>query len=299
MSGFTKLLRLQPPTGKTAMIDLHTHSIFSDGSFTPEELAKMAVEAGLSCIALTDHDTVDGIPRFLAACSAEGIEGIAGVEISADVDKGGMHMLGYYMDHTSGPLADVLTRIRSGRDERNKRILQNLIEAGLALTMEEVSAYAGDSVVGRPHFAMAMQAKGYVQNKDEAFKRYLGRGQAGYSDRFRLSPADSIKLIRDAGGLAVLAHPFTLALSDRDLGVMVEELAGHGLDGIEVYYSEHNPSQVNLYRNIANNLGLLMTGGSDFHGEVNPAVSLGRGFGNLTVNDDIAAKMRELKDRRG
>ena len=277
------------------MIDLHTHSTFSDGSYTPEELAAMCAEAGLTGAALTDHDTMDGLPRFLAACKEAGITGVAGVEISADVKKGGMHMLGYFVDPASESLEDVLVRIRNGRNERNLQILENLRAAGLDLTMEEIAAYAGESVVGRPHFAQAMVAKGFVKDKDEAFERYLARGKAGYAERFRFSPADSIAAIRSAGGLAVLAHPFTLGLEGASLSAFVGELAEAGLAGVEVYYSEHSPSQVREYRDIALSKGLLLTGGSDFHGQVNPAVKLGVGFGNLTVNDDLLEKLLEKK----
>jgi 3',5'-nucleoside bisphosphate phosphatase len=280
------------------MIDLHTHSTFSDGSLTPEALVQKAADLRLSAIALTDHDTVSGISRFEAACSAAGIAGVAGVEISADVGKGGLHMLGYFVDPASESLARVLSEIRDGRQKRNMDILKKLNDLGLALTYGEIAAYAGEDVVGRPHFAQAMQARGYVGSKDEAFQRYLGRGKPGYADRFRLSPEDSIAAIRDAGGLAVLAHPFTLELSNSDLRDFAGRLAAAGLDGVEVYYSEHNPSQVNAYRDIAYSLGLLLTGGSDFHGAVNPSVELGTGFGNLRVNDDLLEKMRERKRKR-
>ncbi len=273
------------------MIDLHTHSTFSDGSFTPEELVDMCAEAGLTGAALTDHDTVEGVPRFLAACDQRGLKGVAGVEISADVKKGGMHMLGYFVEPSSDSLESTLVKIRSGREYRNREILANLNDAGLELTMDEVCSYAGESVVGRPHFAQAMLARGYIKTKNEAFDRYLARGKPGYADRFRLSPEESIGVIHDAGGIAVLAHPFTLELSGSDLADFIAEMASAGLDGMEVYYSEHNHAQVNEYRNLTYQNGLLLSGGSDFHGEVNPAVKLGVGFGNLRVNDDLLEKL--------
>lgn len=277
------------------MIDLHTHSTFSDGTYTPEELVGICAEAGLTAVALTDHDTVAGIPRFMAACAEAGIKGIEGVEISADVGKGGMHMLGYCIDPASESLEALLVRIREGRSIRNLEILENLNRAGLELTYEEVQSFAGENLVGRPHFAQAMQARGYVKSKNEAFGRYLARGQKGYADRFRLSPEDSISAIKGAGGLAVLAHPFTLDLAGTMQESFIAELASYGLDGIEVYYSEHNPTQVDVYRDLAQKHGLLLTGGSDFHGEINPAISPGRGFGNLQVDDDIAEKIWERK----
>ena len=281
------------------MIDLHTHSTFSDGTYTPEELVDICAEAELTAVALTDHDTVAGIPRFMAACEAKGIRGIEGVEISADVDKGGMHMLGYCFDPNSEKLEQLLVKIRDGRSLRNIEILKNLNNAGLELTYEEVESFAGENLVGRPHFAQAMQKRGYVKSKTEAFNRYLARGKEGYADRFRLNPEDSIATIRSAGGLPVLAHPSTLELAGEELEAFIAELASYGLQGIEVYYSEHNPKQVQLYRELAQRNGLLLTGGSDFHGEINPAVKPGFGFGNLKVNDDIAEKLWARKSELG
>ena len=277
------------------MIDLHTHSTFSDGSYTPEQLVEKCAAAELTAVALTDHDTVAGIPRFMAACQSAGIRGIEGVEISADVDKGGMHMLGYCVDTESESLEEVLVKIREGRSIRNVQILKNLNSAGLELSYEEVEAFAGENLVGRPHFAQAMQARGYVKSKTEAFGEYLARGKKGYADRFRLSPEDSIAAIRNAGGVPVLAHPFTLRLAGEELEEFIAELASFGLEGIEVYYSEHSPKQVKTYRELAQSNGLLLTGGSDFHGEINPAVRPGAGFGNLKINDDIAEKLFERK----
>lgn len=280
------------------MIDLHTHSTFSDGSLTPEELAAKSRDAGLTAVALTDHDTVAGVPRFIHACNAAGITGISGVEISADIDKGGLHVLGYCVDTDSPSLARLLSEIREGRSKRNMVILRNLNDAGLALSFDEVAAYAGEDNVGRPHFAQAMLAKGYVSSKEEAFEKYLKKGRPGYADRFRLSPEGSMAAIHDAGGLPVLAHPFTLEMSNEDLLSFVKRMADAGLEGIEVYYSEHNPSQVKAYRDIALKSGLLLTGGSDFHGAVNPAVQLGKGFGNLKVNDDLLEKLLSRKADR-
>jgi predicted metal-dependent phosphoesterase TrpH len=275
------------------MIDLHAHSTFSDGSLTPEELAALAAQEGLSAVALTDHDCTDGVPRFLAACEAAGIEGVAGVEISADCSKGTMHVLGYLLDCASPRLQDVLVRIRNGREIRNRRILEKLNALGLAMDWDEVAGHAGEDVVGRPHFAKVMLARGYVKDKDEAFDKFLGKGKPAYVDRFRLTARDSIDVLHDAGGLAVLGHPFTLDLGKPALRECVRELAGFGLDGIETYYSEHSPEQVRQYEELAADFGLIRTGGSDFHGEVNPDVRLGRGFGQLRVEEAILAAMKQ------
>ena len=189
------------------MIDLHVHSTFSDGSFTPEELIGEAARIGLSAIALTDHDTTDGVPRFTAAAVSTSIRAIAGVEISADVKSGTMHMLGYMIDPDNQTLIERLKWLREGREVRNAEILEKLNKLGFGLTWEEVAAFAGEDVVGRPHFAQALLARDLVKDKNEAFDKYLGKGKPAYADRRRMTPENSIQLIREAGGVPVLAHP--------------------------------------------------------------------------------------------
>jgi len=274
------------------MIDLHTHSTFSDGSLTPEELVARAREVGLTAMALTDHDSTGGVGRFMAACAAAGLDGIPGVEISADVKRGTLHMLGYLIDPREPTLQAALRRIREGRAERNAEILKKLNALGLALTWAEVLRHAGEEVVGRVHFAQAMVAKGHVTSKEAAFDRYLAKGSPAYASRFRFSPADSIAAIHAAGGLAVLSHPFTLELGRPALRECVTGLAAVGLDGIEAYYSEHTPVQTDEYRGLAAALNLVVTGGSDFHGTPNPAVALGSGFGPLRVPDELLVPLR-------
>ncbi len=279
------------------MIDLHTHSTFSDGSLTPEELVERGAEIGLTAIALTDHDTLAGVPRFLAACEKlapqGGPAGIAGVEFSAEVSRGTMHIIGYGIDLEHDGLAHTLRRLRRGRRERNAKILSCLSELGAEVTHEEVMACAGEHVVGRPHFAQALVARGHVGSKDEAFKKLLGKGAPAYMPRLRPSPAECISLIRDAGGVAVLAHPFTLDSRPRKLRLEVEALVTFGLQGIEVYYPEHSPEKQAVCEKLADSLGLLMTGGSDFHGAINPDIHLGRGFGSLRVFDELAERLTE------
>jgi len=294
VSLYGKLQKLQPSIFHK-MIDLHSHSTFSDGSFTPRELAKHAKELGLSALALTDHDTTAGLDQFMAACSEFGIAGVPGVEISVDVRSGTMHMLGYFIDNKSDKLEQVLRRIRSGREDRNTEILEKLNALGLRLTFEEVSAFASEDVIGRPHFALAMLKKGYVSTKDAAFDLYLGKGKPAYAERYRLSASESIAAIVDAGGVSVLAHPFTLDLNRSALRDFIKDMKGKGLQGIEVYYSEHNSEQQREYESLANEFDLLTTGGSDFHGQLNPKVELGRGFGNLKINNHI---LEDLEKRR-
>jgi predicted metal-dependent phosphoesterase TrpH len=195
------------------VIDLHIHSTFSDGSMTPEEIVELAARAGLKTIALTDHDGMGGIARFMDACRTAGIRGLPGIEISVDCKSGTMHMLGYLIDPGNQTLIERLKWLREGREVRNAEILEKLNKLGFGLTWEEVAAFAGEDVVGRPHFAQALLARGFVKDKTEAFDKYLGKGKPAYADRRRMTPENSIQLIRGAGGVAVLAHPFTLNLS--------------------------------------------------------------------------------------
>lgn len=277
------------------MIDLHTHSTFSDGSLTPEELVRAAVRSGLAAVALTDHDNVAGVPRFLAAAAKMPLRAISGVEISADFYPGTMHILGYFVDPHNAPLEEALKWIREGRELRNEQILKKLIELGLKITWDEVKSYAGEDVVGRPHFAQALLARGYVRSKDEAFERYLGKGKAAYADRRRFSPTDCIRLIREAGGVAVLAHPFTLGLPFDEVRLLLRTLKDSGLGGVEVIYTEHTPEMQSAYDAMAKELDLVPTGGSDFHGVIMPDIKLGRGFGNLAVPDVV---LEQLESRR-
>ncbi|NQT91278.1 MAG: PHP domain-containing protein [Lentisphaerae bacterium] len=286
------------------MIDLHAHSTFSDGSLTPAELVAEGRRMGLSALALTDHDNMAGIDPFLEAgreqIPGSEMECIPGVEISAEVPKGTMHVLGYFMDHTDPELNRSLAMIRGGREERNDRIIERLRELGLELTREEIAAYAGEDVLGRPHIAQAMMARGYVSTFKAAFDQYLAKGKPGYVDRLRLTPEESVQAIRLAGGVAVLSHPFTLEQGPDDLKRRLAELRDAGLQGVETYYSEHSAAQVSEYLALASSLGLIPTGGSDFHGEINPKVRLGIGFGSLRVPDDVVAQLRSaLAEREG
>ena len=273
------------------MIDLHTHTIFSDGSLTPEELVEQACSIGLSAVALTDHDTTAGVPRFLAAAHGRPVRAIPGVEISADFSPGAMHMLGYFIRPDDAALAERLRWIREGRDLRNAEILRKLNALGLTLEWDEVAKHAGADVVGRPHFAQAMIERKYVGDKNEAFDRYLGKGKAAYAERKRFTPEDSIGLIRAAGGVAVLAHPFTLGLDEAGLRALVGQLAEQGLGGIEVYYSEHSANLQQAYMKLAGEFNLVATGGSDFHGALAPDIKLGSGFGGLRVPDEVVGKL--------
>lgn len=277
------------------MIDLHTHSTFSDGSCSPAELVDMARRAGLTALALTDHDSTAGVGEFMDACSSPSPGtplGVPGVEISANVDRGTMHFLGYFIDHTNEALESVLVQIRDGRQIRNVKIADRLGELGMDLTIEEVAGFAGDEVIGRPHFAMAMIAHRYVKSKQQAFDLYLAKGKPAYVDRFRLLPEDCIRVITDAEGVPVLAHPLTLGLGHGKLRAAVGGFREMGLQGLEVHYSEHSPDQVKQFLTLAREFDLVVTGGTDYHGEMNPNIRLGVGFGSMNIPDELVEPLR-------
>lgn len=269
------------------MIDLHFHSTFSDGTDTPAQLAARGAAAGLSAMALTDHDNMRGVPEFLEACRQARLVGLAGVELSAEVASGTLHLLGIGLDPTHAELCENLDCVLDGRDWRNRQILKKLNALGLTLAWDEVAAMAGADVVGRPHFAQAMIRRGYAANTQEVFDVYLAKGQPAYVDRFRLSPEEGIRLIRAAGGVAVVAHPFTWETDFSALEAKLAILCAAGLGGVEAYYSEHSPEQTVAYLRLAKRLGLLVTGGSDYHGGTKDKIALGYGFGNLSVPDDL------------
>jgi 3',5'-nucleoside bisphosphate phosphatase len=274
------------------MIDLHCHSTFSDGSLPPEQLVEEAVKINLTALALTDHDTTAGLPRFFAAGEGQPIELVPGVELSVDCSSGLMHMLGYWMDTENPELIRQMEWVRNGREMRNREMLEKLNALDFTMTWEEVTAYAGEDVVGRPHFAQVMLEKGYAKDKNECFDKWLGDGKPGYADRPRLTAEVAVELIRQAGGVAVLAHPFTLHIGNDKMGALLKELAGVGLSGVECYYSEHSADLTEEFLEMAKAADLVPTGGSDFHGEVSPGISLGTGFGGLNVPDEVLGLLK-------
>ncbi len=280
------------------MIDLHTHSTASDGKFSPAELIRLAGEARIEVIALTDHDTLSGLGEASSEASRIGVEFIPGIEISAVFSPGTMHMLGYFIDPADAALTETLSWLRGGRDDRNLLILARLAELGCPLDLEEVAVLAGGESVGRPHIARAMVTHGYVSTFKEAFDRYLGKGAAAYVDREKMTPEKAIEEIRRAGGLPVLAHPQTLGLGEEDLAKVLGRLASLGLDGVEAYYYSHSDAETANYTSLAERFGLLVTGGSDFHGPGMVDSSLGTGRGNMNVPRSVADRLTELYHSR-
>lgn len=264
--------------------DLHTHTTHSDGSFTPTELIQLAKKIGLAAIAITDHDTMSGIGEAMSAGESLGVEVIPGVEMSVIPPSGDMHILGYYVDEKSGDFASVLELLQTARAERNPMILKKLRDIGKSISMENVLAVAGTAQIGRPHIAQALVNKGYVATTGEAFARYLRKDAPAYVPKSRLLPHEAVKAIHKAGGVAVLAHPISLkCATDKELEAIIAELAEAGLDGMECYYSEHEPIVTKKLLEIAKKYNLCTSGGSDFHGSAKPHIALGKGKGSLCV----------------
>ena len=286
----------------TGGIDLHTHTTHSDGSATPEELIGLAGAKRARAVAVTDHDTVAALVEARAAADRYGIEFVAGIEISAEYSPGTMHILGYCIDDQSPALGAKLDRLKKAREERNPRIANRLRSLGFDIGYDEVAHVAGNNVVGRPHFARLMIEKGYVASIQEAFDRFLKKGAAAYVEKARLSPAESIALIHDAGGVAVLAHPYQLRLSSlEEVERLVGELAELGLDGVETVYSRHSAAERVAFSEIAMRNGLLVTGGSDYHGTYKPDISIVTGLGDLNVPYELleAVKARAAGRSKG
>ena len=264
--------------------DLHTHTKASDGSDSPLELFVQAKGAGLSAIAVTDHDTVSGLEEAKAASKETGVELVPGVELSVNFHKGNMHILGYYLDQQNSRFQEVLKRVQDARAHRNPKILALLEDLGLPVSMDELEALAQGGQIGRPHIARAMVEKGYVGSVSEAFDKYLKRGARAYAPKSILSPQEAIEVIREAGGIPVLAHPFSLLPEgESELESMVSDLKDGGLMGLECYYSEHDDSFTSMCLEIARRYQLVITGGSDYHGKAKPHIMLGRGRGKLVI----------------
>jgi predicted metal-dependent phosphoesterase TrpH len=277
------------------MIDLHTHSTASDGSFSPVKLIRYARTKGLRAVALTDHDCIDGLEEAIAVGNEIGVEVIPGIELSAKFNNGGMHILGYFVNPSDPVFLQRLSMLQEARRQRNPKIVKKLQDLGMNISYEEVVAASGGGQVGRPHFAQVLVNKGFVRTIAEAFEKYLRNGGSAYVEKDRLSPEESIALIHEAGGVAVLAHPFTLHLPVDQLDPLFERLVQGGLDGLEVYYSVHTPEQTAQYERLAERWGLVKTGGSDFHGDYKPKIDLGVGMGDLQVPYSILEELRQRK----
>jgi len=251
--------------------DLHVHTNESDGTSSPEKLVKDVSRAGLYAVGIVDHDTVNALAPAISAAKTYGIEVIPGIELTSQYEGQEIHILGYFIDYHDQSLLEKLALVRQNRVERVIKIVSNLKEMGLDLDPQAVFDISGNATVGRMHVARALVEEGLVGSTNEAFQKYIGDKSPAYVLGFKFSPAEAIKLIKDSGGVAVLAHPYIIHNDD-----LIPQFAKDGLMGLEAYYPEHSQSMVNFYLNLAKELGLLVTGGSDFHGSAKPDVKLGK-----------------------
>jgi hypothetical protein len=282
------------------MIDLHTHTTVSDGGDSPTELIVKAAAAGLDAIAVTDHDNDLGLDEAQTAGREHGVEVVRGVEISCDVEDLGdrgyspagrptMHLLGYFVPETENPLSEGLAELRHHRANRNVLIVERLSELGIPITFEEVENEAGGpgSQIGRPHFAAVMVRNGAVPDYQTAFDEFLAKGAKGYIGRKLYQPTEAIALMLKTGVVPVFAHPFTMNLGDDELERFTDELVDAGLKGIEGYHGDMSLADQAPYREIGERKGLIVSGGSDYHGHMRPDRGLPGGKHNVTVPDEV------------
>jgi hypothetical protein len=251
-------------------VDLHTHSVYSDGTLTPAELIQAAKQSGLHAISLTDHDTIDGIDELLIHGRNACLQVISGLEVSSMHKETSIHILGYGIDHRRETLHKKLSLLQQGRKERNLKIICKLQNLGLNISIEELAEYSRCGQAGRPHIAGLLLQKGVVKTMDFAFKYYLRKGAPAYAERFAFSAAETIDMIHMAGGLAILAHPGHIDADMKKQPLLIGELTKIGLDGLEAYYPAHSNKMKKQLIDLAQKHQLLVTGGSDFHGENKP-----------------------------
>ncbi len=276
------------------MIDLHTHTNESDGTYSPFELIDAAIAAGLEALAISDHDTLAGYDTALPRAREKGLDLVCGIELSTKSNGKTVHLLGYFLD---GPPADDfrswLAQMQATRRDRNLRMAERLRSLGVDVSIEEVER-RGRSLAGRPHFARIMVEKGYVSNIQQAFDEYLDESATGYVDRDEPQLAYGIERLKQAGGISSIAHPVRMGYRDPEkLKVLVGQMRDAGLGALEVYHSDHKPADVQQYLGLTQEFGLGITGGSDFHGDVKPDIQLGRGPGNLNIPLAVLEQLRE------
>ncbi|MDI6796319.1 MAG: PHP domain-containing protein [Desulfatibacillaceae bacterium] len=286
-------------------VDLHIHSSFSDGSLTPARIMEDAHRQGLFAVSITDHDTVEGIIQLPEEKLPDLPHFLSGVEISAQIpapfsQDGTLHLLGYGIDCNNKPLQRALAACQEARRQRNPQIIERLAALGLPISRQEVEALSGSGQTGRPHMAQVLVNNKGVASMEEAFERYLGKGRPAYVDKFRFPADQAIELIRQAGGIAVLAHPFSLNLPPDLLERLVIRFVEMGLGGIEAIYPAHDSLQTQSFADLAGKLGLLVTGGTDFHGASKPHIRIGVGKGDFFVPASIYENLlRSLEKIKG
>ena len=268
------------------LADLHIHTYYSDGTSSPQEVVQDALAAGLSCIAITDHDVLDGVKPTQQAAQGRGLEVVSGIELSSEIGGKDIHILGYFIDCQKGPLVDQLGAIQEARIERIKKMIAKLGEMKIGpIALEEVCALSQSRAVGRPHLAAILYKKGFVSSIKEAFDKYIGEGSPAYFTKYGQTPYEAIQLIKKSGGLAVMAHPM---LTQRD--ELIPGFVEAGLDGIEVYYPNCSDNVIKFYEGIAQKHKLLTTGGSDAHGKAKDYTYIGK----RTIPYELVERMKDV-----
>jgi len=264
-------------------IDMHVHTTASDGQLSPVEVVDYAISKGLSGVAITDHDTINGLQDAISYGKLKGVIIIPGIELSTEYEGEEIHILGYKIDYANQELLETLNILKNERSHRAKKIIDKLQGLGMKITFQEVQAIAREGVIGRPHIAKILVGRGYVQTVQEAFEGYLNKGCPAYVPRYKLSPFDAVDLIKKAGGITVMAHPGLVNKPG-----LVEELIKHGIDGIEVFHPDHNNEQIKSFEELARKNRLYITAGSDFH---HPPYDLE----NRSDLGDVKISTREVK----
>ncbi|MBR2957304.1 MAG: PHP domain-containing protein [Clostridia bacterium] len=278
---------------KNKLIDLHTHSTCSDGSMTPTELVKHAAENGICAIALTDHDTVSGVEEAVRAGERYGVEVVPAIEFSVK-SQTETHILGYFIDIHNPRLKEILGEIIEKRIERNVMTAKLLKDLGFDVTLEEAASLAPGGVIGRAHFARVMMNKGYVSSVKEAFEKYLSSDKPAYFGNQKLEAKTTIEAIHSAGGVAFLAHPHLIKISDEELEKYLNELKSYGLDGLEGYYTDYDEEMQEKFQAMAKRHGLKLSGGTDFHAAMKPHISIGKGTGNMVIPYSVLEQIKEI-----
>jgi predicted metal-dependent phosphoesterase TrpH len=273
------------------MVDLHTHSTASDGSLSPKNLVLHAKKEGLKALALTDHDTVAGVQEAKAVCEMQGITFIPGVEIEIEFDPGEFHLLGLGIDCSNDRLLEALSSLAIARRERNERMVDLFRVGGMKLDLDEIAFHAGTERIGRPHLADALIRSNMVHSRQEAFDRFFGKGKPYYLPKDCLALGDALDLIAKAGGIAVVAHPFSLFVAKRILASLMDDWKDMGIQGIEAYHPAAKLGQCRQLEALARERGLLVTAGSDFHSKEKPLCGIGRTAGGIPVDDSFYTEL--------
>ncbi len=276
-------------------IDLHVHSTCSDGTYTPTQLVEYAAQKGLSAFALTDHDCISGIPEALKAADTLGIELVPGIEFSTVRNGQDIHILGLDIPYKDPVFLKELYRQQQERKDRNRKMIDKMAADGISISWQQMKDRFGDMLWTRAHFARYLAEQGYVKHMWDAFDSYLGDHCKYYVPREKTTPHQIVELIRETGGIPVLAHPFQYHLPEEELIQLIRSLKEKGLLGIEAIYSTHTGTQERELRKLARTFGLAVSGGSDFHGANKPAIDLGRGKGNLKISKEVLEQLRALK----